>query len=236
LPRLCLAGFDFPIGPAAYEKQSHLISALGVRDVGDLRRICEHATSEPRAACPLFWTLGGNLVGKAAIAGWREIVVPAPREEQIAIWPFHGELREPLQKFTLVITETYPREAYRHVGVRFGSLAREPIGTYEAQFAERTWPTGLLESVLLHYARKHRIQHVRAFFAATPYRKLVERVRGTEADCTEAVPVSPVALRGGALITSPRAQGEALAAALTGDLNNEWTSSDGLELDRVRLA
>lgn len=30
-----------------------------------------------RAACPLFWTLGGNQAGKAAIAGWRDILQPA---------------------------------------------------------------------------------------------------------------------------------------------------------------
>ena len=53
------------------------------------------------------------------IAGWREIVVPALRREQVAIWPFDGELRDLFQKFSLVIAETYPAEAYRHVGVRF---------------------------------------------------------------------------------------------------------------------
>jgi len=27
----------------------------------------------------MFWTLGGNQVGKAAISGWRELLAPARR-------------------------------------------------------------------------------------------------------------------------------------------------------------
>jgi hypothetical protein len=50
----------------------------------------------------------GPLAGKAAIAGWREIVVAAVREAQVAIWPFDGQLRDLLNKRSLVIAETYP--------------------------------------------------------------------------------------------------------------------------------
>lgn len=92
-----------------------------------LRRECEKATENRRAACPLFWTLGGNQVGKAAISGWREIVQPAWRAGAL-LWPFDGGLRLLAEKGRLVICETYPAEAYGHVGVRFrrgGSKQRQ---------------------------------------------------------------------------------------------------------------
>jgi hypothetical protein len=67
--------------------------------------------------------LGGNQVGKAAIAGWKEIVRPA-RAQGARIWPFDGELGELAHAGGLTISETYPAEAYAHVGVRF-NRARE---------------------------------------------------------------------------------------------------------------
>ncbi len=36
-------------------------------------------TPTRNAACALFWTLGGSQVGKAAIAGWRDLLAPALR-------------------------------------------------------------------------------------------------------------------------------------------------------------
>ena len=43
----------------------------------------------------MFWTLGGNQVGKAMIVGWRDLLAPARRAGgDVAIWPFDGALAE----------------------------------------------------------------------------------------------------------------------------------------------
>ena len=55
---------------------SHLLDGLGL-EVSDLRRRCEQARSGRRAASPLFWTVGGQQVGKAAISGWKDVLGPA---------------------------------------------------------------------------------------------------------------------------------------------------------------
>ncbi len=39
----------------------------------------------------------------------------------------------------------------------------------------------------------------------------------------------------GAMVKSPRAQGEAFAALFEGSLTREWRSSDGLGIDAIRL-
>ena len=41
-----------------------------------------------RAACPVFWTLGANQVGRGAVLAWREVV----REGGCRLWPFDGDL------------------------------------------------------------------------------------------------------------------------------------------------
>jgi hypothetical protein len=46
--------------------QAHLASALGVGHLDELLRLCERRTPTRRKACCLFWTLGGNQVGKGA--------------------------------------------------------------------------------------------------------------------------------------------------------------------------
>jgi hypothetical protein len=43
-------------------RQDHLLTALGVGDIDALRRKCERRTDTRKAACSLFWTLGGNQV------------------------------------------------------------------------------------------------------------------------------------------------------------------------------
>lgn len=94
--------------------QEHLTSALGVRIMDELRRQCERGAPGLQQACPLFWTLGANQVGKAAIIGWRDVIIPALRSnpERIKIWPFNGSL-ETLLGFSgsTVIVETYPAAA-----------------------------------------------------------------------------------------------------------------------------
>ena len=102
-------------------KQEHLTHALGVADIDALRRQCERRHVDRRAACPLFWTLGGQQVGKAAISGWREIIVPAiqANDSGVRLWPFDGPLESLLVEGAIVLSETYPAEFYRHLGVMF---------------------------------------------------------------------------------------------------------------------
>jgi len=103
-----------------HTRRCHLEQGLGL-NIADLRRVCECEVRKDghlirRAACPLFWTLGGQQVGKAAIIGWREVLSPALKNGDVAIWPFSGHLEDLLEKFGVVITETYPAEFYSHFG------------------------------------------------------------------------------------------------------------------------
>lgn len=122
----------YPLRPGAARRQ-HLAAGLGVSGMGDLLRACDAARPGRRAACPLFWTLGGQQVGKAAIAGWREVLAPALLDEprparsptaQVALWPFAGPLETLLQPGRLVIAETYPAEFYLHLGIEFSPPRR----------------------------------------------------------------------------------------------------------------
>jgi len=99
-------------------KLSHLLDGLSVNGIDELLRQCERPTSNRSAACSLFWTLGAKQVGKAAISGWQEVVRPAMRRGA-RLWPFDGQLKELSEQAGSVICETYPAEAYGHVGIRF---------------------------------------------------------------------------------------------------------------------
>jgi hypothetical protein len=112
----------YPRVSSSTARQAHLVCALGVDSIDMLRRTCERQTETRKAACSLFWTLGGNQVGKAAISGWRTILQPAMREGAM-LWPFDGSLAELSQSNRLVLCETYPAEAYGHIGVRFATGA-----------------------------------------------------------------------------------------------------------------
>lgn len=108
----------YPMRPGG-TKQRHLTDALGVDDVTDLLRACERPTEKRGTASPLFWTMGGTQVGKAAILGWREIVGPALRNDdlEVSIWPFDGDFAELVHRGGIVIAETYPAEACLHLGL-----------------------------------------------------------------------------------------------------------------------
>lgn len=108
----------YPRAATAAAKQVHLLHGLGIESFGALRRQCERATTNRRSACPLFWTLGSNQVGKAAISDWQEVIVPA-RRRGACLWPFDGSLAELAVAGIPVLAETYPAEAYGHVGVAF---------------------------------------------------------------------------------------------------------------------
>jgi hypothetical protein len=110
----------YPQRSTSNARQVHLVDAHSCGSIEELRRQCERATVSRRAACSLFWTLGGNQVGKAAISGWKEIIGPA-RHLGAKLWPFEGSLETLANVCDLVLAETYPGEAYRHVGVKFAT-------------------------------------------------------------------------------------------------------------------
>lgn len=111
-------------GTAGMTRAAHAI-ALGLSGARDLCRNCDRATAERPAGAPLFWTLGANQSGKAAISAWRDFVMPAligPAAP--ALWPFQGALLTLLDRHRVVIAETYPAEAMRHLGLRMGGSKR----------------------------------------------------------------------------------------------------------------
>ena len=58
-------------------------------------------------------------MGRAAIVGWRDLIVPALSDNslQISIWPFHGQFSELIRPGQIVIVETYPAEGCLHIGL-----------------------------------------------------------------------------------------------------------------------
>ena len=111
-------------GVRGMTRLSHAL-ALGLPDAAALCRACDRATAERPAGAPLFWTLGANQSGKAAISAWRDLVGPALRAGA-RLWPFDGGLRALLAPGQAVIAETYPAEAMRHLGVTLrGSKRRQ---------------------------------------------------------------------------------------------------------------
>ena len=118
----------YPSRPGG-SSHDHLLSGLGLDSKEELYRRCDRRTPDRGAASPLFWTLGAKQVGKAAISGWRDVLTPglAGYGINFAIWPFAGTLRDLLRERMFVIVETYPAEAYRHLGFpRSGWSKRKP--------------------------------------------------------------------------------------------------------------
>jgi hypothetical protein len=121
---------DRPFYPArgvkGMTRASHS-AALGLGLASGLSRLCDRATAERPAGAPLFWTLGANQSGKAAIAAWRDMLLPAMIPSGFArLWPFEGPFRALLAPGAVTIAETYPAEALRHLGVRLrGSKRRQ---------------------------------------------------------------------------------------------------------------
>ena len=65
--------------------------------------------------------MGPQQVGKAAIAAWRDLILPALAGDPAPrLWPFDGPLAALLTPGSAVIAETYPGEIYGHLGITFG--------------------------------------------------------------------------------------------------------------------
>jgi hypothetical protein len=111
----------YPARPG-HTKCEHLVAGLGLDSADELLRRCE--TASGRRACPMFWTLGGNQVGRAAITGWQEFLQPARAEGIVELWPFDGALDALLARGRTVITETYPAIAYERIGATLPTTDR----------------------------------------------------------------------------------------------------------------
>jgi hypothetical protein len=113
-------------GRAGMTRLSHA-QALGLADAAALCRVCDGATAQRPAGAPLFWTLGANQSGKAAIAAWRSLIGPAlHRPETLRLWPFDGPFLGLLAPGAVVMAETYPADAMAQLGIRrAGSKRRQ---------------------------------------------------------------------------------------------------------------
>jgi hypothetical protein len=113
-------------GVAGMTRAAHA-AALGLGGATGLSRACDRATAERPAGAPLFWTLGANQSGKAAIAAWQDMLLPAlAAGEDLLLWPFDGPFRALLAPGRVALAETYPAEALRHLAIRLkGSKRRQ---------------------------------------------------------------------------------------------------------------
>jgi hypothetical protein len=125
----------YPVrGIKGMTRASHA-AALALGAASGLSRACDRATSERPAGAPLFWTLGANQSGKAAIAAWRDMLLPAlARGGVMRLWPFEGPFRALLAPGSVAMAETYPAEALRHLGIKLrGSKRRQADRAAAAQ-------------------------------------------------------------------------------------------------------
>lgn len=114
-------------GVAGMTRLSHAL-ALGLPDASALGRHCDRATAERPAGAPLFWTLGANQSGKAAIAAWQELILPGlDGPPPLHLWPYDGPFRSLLVPGTVALAETYPAEALRHLSIRLSGSKRRQL-------------------------------------------------------------------------------------------------------------
>lgn len=105
-------------GRKGQHSQATLAQGLGAANYADLFRQVEGQTPNRNAASMMFWCLGPAAVGSAVIAGWQSMLQPLLSSGiDYAIWPFHGSLGTLLATKRLVVAETYPAEAYHHLGM-----------------------------------------------------------------------------------------------------------------------
>jgi hypothetical protein len=141
LDAVCAARPFYPArGTAGMTRLSHA-QALGLAGAAALSRCCDRATNERPAGAPVFWTLGANQSGKAAISAWRDMLLPALAGAAApALWPFDGALHDLLAPGRVVVAETYPAEAMRQLGVRMAGSKRRQ--------ADRAALAGALRAVM----------------------------------------------------------------------------------------
>ncbi len=108
-------------------------AALGLVGADALSRLCDRATPTRPAGAPVFWTLGANQSGKAAIAAWRDLLLPALAAEpdRLRLWPFDGTLAAcaadaAARPGLVTLAETYPAEALDQLGLRLARSGHAP--------------------------------------------------------------------------------------------------------------
>jgi hypothetical protein len=125
-------------------RHDDLCKRLSCASFNELLRECDKKTSSRSRAESIFWTIGAKQVGKAALSGWREILMPAVAR-QASLWPFDGPLSL-LESSVLTIAETYPAEAYQHIGMKRTIKKRSQEGRRAGC------------RVMLEWASKHKVE------------------------------------------------------------------------------
>jgi len=146
----------YPARPGGTRRE-HLTTALGITD---LHRQCDRQTADRRAAAEMFWTLGAQQVGKAALSGWKEILAPAVKLSGVvplSIWPFSGAFGALLTAGQVVACEAYPAEFYTHLGVRFPRRASKRVQADRAAHAPSLLAFAEKAGVLLDAALREQI-------------------------------------------------------------------------------
>ena len=140
--------------------QRQLLAGLGFKDKAGLYRTVDFGRGYRPDAAATFWTLGPKQVGKATIAGWRDLIAPALRADAaIALWPFDGRFADCLASAALTLVEAYPAEYYRHLDlplVRAGSK-RDPAARRRQAPAIVKWACA--NGVVLEPALRRALQH-----------------------------------------------------------------------------
>jgi hypothetical protein len=116
---------------------AQLVVGLGFWNERDLLRECDVFSR----AAPLFWTLGPRQPGRAAIAGWRDLLAPALRKRSTSVWPFDGTLEDLVTPERTVVVEAYPAEAYTRLGIsrslgKGDQAKRAAVGPLVADWAD----------------------------------------------------------------------------------------------------
>ena len=105
----------YPHRPGGTSREQ-LWAGLGIHEDEGLRACERPYPGVPSGAACLFWTLGGNQVGKAALSGW-ELIAPVVRDQRCAVWPLMGEMSTLLDVNAVVLCETYPATYYTWLGM-----------------------------------------------------------------------------------------------------------------------
>jgi hypothetical protein len=128
----------YPNGKYKGRRKDDLFRGHGVSSLEPLLRRCDRGGSGHKEVCCLFWTLGPNQVGKAAIIGWRDVLAPALRDEgPVSLWPFDGPLPSLVVPGNVVVAETWPAECY-------GWFSKDPLGSKRNQDDRREFGASLL--------------------------------------------------------------------------------------------
>jgi hypothetical protein len=176
-------------------RQADLLQRLECAGFDDLLRACERATASRSRAESVFWTVGAKQVGKAALSGWRDVLIPA-RGRGARLWPFDGRLSS-LACHALTLAETYPAEAYRHLGMNRTVKKRTQAGRQAAGAVMLGWASRHDVSIaaairqLIHSGFGEREDGEDAFDAITGLCGMIEVADGRRAEAPDALWSSP---------------------------------------------